>query len=96
MKNESSFYDNRNKKVTIWWEEVNGNIDYWKKTDGTSESIDRKEYNKLIIRKVLNLDQSKIADMFGYENAGSFARASRREHIENGIVDLYEHICLHS
>jgi hypothetical protein len=92
MKTETEFIDNRNKKIIVWHEDVNGNTDYWKKEDGISYSMDRKEYNKIIIKKVLNLDHTQIASMFGYENAASFTTASRRENVENGIVELYEHI----
>lgn len=90
MKTETEYFDSANKKVIVWREDVNGTTDYWKKENGISESISKKEYNTIIIRKVLRLDHSQIADMFGYESAGSFTTASRRKHVENGIVDLYE------
>lgn len=92
MKNQSEFYDNKNKTVIIWREEANGVVDYWIKEDGVSSSIDEKKYNDLIIRKVLKLDHSDIASMFGYANAASYTNAARRRNIENGIVDLYERI----
>lgn len=42
------------------------------------------------IRKELNLSQDKIAEAFGYKDGGSYARATRKQHIDNGIKVIYE------
>lgn len=47
-----------------------------------------KKINK--IKKELGLTNADIANMFGYANAHSFVTSARRQHIENGIVKLYE------
>ena len=45
MKTETEYFDSANKKVIVWREDVNGTTDYWKKENGISESISKKEYN---------------------------------------------------
>lgn len=42
------------------------------------------------IKKKLNLTDEDIARMFGYKNRISFVNSTRKNHIVNGIVELYE------
>lgn len=44
------------------------------------------------IKKELGLTNADIAQMFGYANANSYYASARREHLENGIVELYTRI----
>ena len=50
MKNSKVFWNNKNQKIEIWHEDVNGKADYWKKVGGISYSITKREYNTLIQR----------------------------------------------
>lgn len=42
------------------------------------------------IIKEYDLNQEKIADIFGYKNAVSYANATRRKHVEKAICRLEE------
>jgi len=42
------------------------------------------------IKRKLNIGDAEIGEMFGYKNYSSYYNASRRKHIENGVVKLYE------
>jgi hypothetical protein len=42
------------------------------------------------IKRELKFTDSDIAEMFGYKNAVSYANSARKNHIENGVVKLYE------
>lgn len=46
MKNSQFYFNQKGQKVEIWHEEVNGNIDYWKKENGISTSLSREAYEK--------------------------------------------------
>lgn len=48
MKTSQFFWNDKNEKVEIWYEDINGKTDYWMKVDGISESISEKKYNNLI------------------------------------------------
>ena len=42
------------------------------------------------IKRTLNIGDAEIGKMFGYKNYPSYYNASRRKHIENGVVKLYK------
>ena len=42
------------------------------------------------IKRELRLTDADIGKMFGYKNYASYYNASRKKHIENGVVKLYE------
>jgi len=42
------------------------------------------------IKKQLEITNKDIAKMFGYKNLSSYSNASRKKHIENGIVELFK------
>ena len=42
------------------------------------------------IKKKLNIGDAEIGEMFGYKNYASYYNATRRKHIEDGIVNLYQ------
>ena len=46
------------------------------------------EINK--VKKELGLSQNDISEFFGYKNGGSYARSTRKEHIDNGICKIFE------
>ena len=46
------------------------------------------KYNNIL--RHLKIDNSKVAEWFGYKNAGSFANSSARPRIIQGVVRLYE------
>jgi len=62
----------------------------------TSKSTDASKWEVseiLTIKKIkntLSITDAEIGEMFGYKNYASYYNASRRKHIENGVVKLYE------
>ena len=62
----------------------------------TSRSTDASKWEVseiLTIKKIkntLSITDAEIGEMFGYKNYASYYNASRRKHIENGVVKLYE------
>ena len=42
------------------------------------------------IKRKLNIGDAEIGEMFGYKNYSSYYNASRRKHVENGVIKLYE------
>lgn len=41
------------------------------------------------IKKELGLSQNDIAEFFGYKDGGSYARSHRKQHVDNGIIEIY-------
>lgn len=42
-----------------------------------------------VIKRELEITQNDIANFFGYKDGGSYARSARKNHIDNGIIDLF-------
>ena len=42
------------------------------------------------IKRILDIGDAEIGEMFGYKNYSSYYNASRRKLVENGIIKLYE------
>ena len=42
------------------------------------------------IKKELDLSQNDIAEFFGYKDGGSYARSTRKKHVDNGIISIYK------
>lgn len=47
MKTAQTFWDN-NQKIEVWFEEVKGTFDFWKKVNGVSSSITERQYLNLV------------------------------------------------
>lgn len=41
------------------------------------------------VKKELGLSQDDIAKFFGYKDGGSYARSSRKKHVDNGIINIF-------
>ena len=41
------------------------------------------------VKKELGLSQNDIATFFGYKDGGSYARSTRKSHVDNGIIQIY-------
>lgn len=54
MKNSKYYLDKKQNEIEIWSEEVKNNTDYWKKVNGISYSLTKKEYQKIIKDERLN------------------------------------------
>jgi len=39
-----SYQNEKRETVNLWFEEVNGNFDFWEKTNGISQSITERQY----------------------------------------------------
>jgi hypothetical protein len=39
-----SYQNEKRETVNLWFEEVNGNFDFWEKTNGISQSITKRQY----------------------------------------------------
>jgi|AntDeeMinimDraft_4_1070355.scaffolds.fasta_scaffold04056_4 hypothetical protein len=44
MQNAQTYRNAKRQFVYLWWEEINGNFDFWEKTNGISRSITRRKY----------------------------------------------------
>jgi hypothetical protein len=44
MKTLQSYQNEKRETVNIWFEDVNGNFDFWEKTNGISQSITKRQY----------------------------------------------------
>jgi len=42
------------------------------------------------VKKELGLSQNDIAKFFGYKDGGSYARSTRKRHVDNGIIEIYQ------
>ena len=42
------------------------------------------------VKKELGLSQNDIAEFFGYKDGGSYARSTRKKHVDNGIISIYK------
>ena len=41
------------------------------------------------VKKELGLSQNDIAEFFGYKDGGSYARSTRKHHVDNGVIKIY-------
>ena len=57
METVQTYYNEKRETVNLWFEDVNGNFDFWEKTNGISQSITKRQYLNRI--KKFNL-----SDMF--------------------------------
>jgi hypothetical protein len=64
-------------------------INYSATWNKNTHRIYRKPININFVKKELSLTQNKIAEMFGYKDGGSYARSTRKKHIDNGICEIY-------
>jgi hypothetical protein len=55
------FYQNEKREtVNLWFEEVNGNFDFWEKTNGISQSITKRQY-------LNRIKKYNLSDIFNYQ-----------------------------
>ena len=59
MTTTQSYQNEKRESVELWFEEVNGNFDFWEKTNGISQSITKRQYLNRV--KKFNLS-SKFAE----------------------------------
>lgn len=61
---------------------------------GSFNKLLDKSYDKPLtikeVKKALRIKDADIAEIFGYKNAVSYRNSERRNHIENGIVEIYK------
>ena len=51
-----SYQNEKRETVNLWFEEVNGNFDFWEKTNGISQSITKRQYlNRIKKYKLSNI-----------------------------------------
>jgi hypothetical protein len=56
METVQTYYNEKKERVNLWFEEVNGNFDFWEKTNGISQSITKREYlNRIKKYKLSNI-----------------------------------------
>ena len=56
METVQTYYNEKRETVNLWFEEVNGNFDFWEKTNGISQSITKREYlNRIKKYKLSNI-----------------------------------------
>jgi hypothetical protein len=56
MKTVQTYYNEKRETVNLWFEDVNGNFDFWEKTNGISQSITKREYlNRIKKYKLSNI-----------------------------------------
>jgi hypothetical protein len=48
MKTSQFYWDNKNNKIEIWHEEINGTMNFWMKVNGISEIITERQYKNRI------------------------------------------------
>jgi hypothetical protein len=56
MKTSQFYWDNKNNKIEIWHEDVNGTMNFWMRVNGISEIITERQYKNRI--KKYNLKDS--------------------------------------
>ena len=61
MNTLQSYQNEKRESVQLWFEEINGNFDFWEKINGVSQSITKKQYLNRI--KKYNLS-SKFAEEY--------------------------------
>jgi len=44
METVQTYYNEKRETVNLWFEDVNGNFDFWEKTNGISQSITKRQY----------------------------------------------------
>jgi hypothetical protein len=44
METVQTYQNEKRETVNLWFEEVNGNFDFWEKTNGISQSITKRQY----------------------------------------------------
>ena len=56
MKTVQTYQNEKRETVNLWFEDVNGNFDFWEKTNGISQSITKREYlNRIKKYKLSNI-----------------------------------------
>ena len=56
METVQTYYNEKRETVNLWFEDVNGNFDFWEKTNGISQSITKREYlNRIKKYKLSNI-----------------------------------------
>jgi hypothetical protein len=56
METVQTYYNEKRETVNLWFEDVNGNFDFWEKTNGISQSITKREYlNRIKKYKLSNM-----------------------------------------
>lgn len=48
MKTSQFYWDEKNNRIEIWYEEVNGEINFWMRVNGISETITERQYKNRI------------------------------------------------
>jgi len=48
MKTSQFYWDEKNNRIEIWHEEVNGTMNFWMKVNGISEIITERQYKNRI------------------------------------------------
>jgi len=48
MKTSQFYWDNKNNKIEIWHEDVNGTMNFWMRVNGISEIITERQYKNRI------------------------------------------------
>ena len=56
MKTSQFYWDNKNNKIEIWHEDVNGTMNFWMRVNGISEIITERQYKNRI--KKYNLENT--------------------------------------
>jgi hypothetical protein len=54
------------------------------------KAIEKKELTIKDVKKALRIKDTDIAEMFRYKNVMSYRNSERKEHIENGVIELYK------
>ena len=44
METVQTYYNEKRETVNLWFEDVNGNFDFWEKKNGISQSITKRQY----------------------------------------------------
>ena len=57
METVQTYYNEKRETVNLWFEDVNGNFDFWEKTNGISQSITKREY-------LNRIKKYNLSDMF--------------------------------
>jgi hypothetical protein len=60
METVQTYYNEKRETVNLWFEEVNGNFDFWEKTNGISQSITKRQY----LNRIKNYNLSDILGLY--------------------------------
>ena len=56
METVQTYYNEKRETVNLWFEDFNGNFDFWEKTNGISQSITKRQYlNRIKKYKLSNI-----------------------------------------